>query len=115
MIAYCGLNCDECPSFMGTITGDERQLVKMSEEYGSEKTNPIDFVCLGCKYNDIKLIATDCALCAIRSCARMKDKDFCATCDEFETCDYMKDYRRDGTTALDKRNTFIRAKYFSNS
>ena len=46
MIAYCGLNCDECPSYIGTITGDGKQLIKMNEEYGNEKTDPIDFVCL---------------------------------------------------------------------
>jgi hypothetical protein len=85
----------------------------MNEEYGNEKTDPIDFVCLGCKYSDTKLIAADCAHCLIRSCAMSKGKDFCATCGEFETCDHMKAYRRGGTTALDKRNAFIRAKYFS--
>lgn len=31
MIAYCGINCDECPSYKGTITGDETLLLKMKE------------------------------------------------------------------------------------
>jgi len=110
MIAYCGINCDECPSYKGTITGDETLLTKMNEEFGNEKTDAIDFVCLGCKYYDVKLIATDCAHCAIRSCANAKGKDFCATCDEFETCDTVKPYRGDGTSTRDKMNAFLRAK-----
>jgi len=111
MIAYCGINCDECPSYMGTITGDETLLVKMNEEFGDAKTDAIDFVCLGCKYDDVKLIATDCARCAIRSCAMANGKDFCAICAEFETCDTVKPYRGDGTSIRDKMNAFLRAKY----
>ncbi|MBN1535554.1 MAG: DUF3795 domain-containing protein [Anaerolineales bacterium] len=110
MIAYCGIHCDECPSYMGTITGDETLLIKMNEEYGNEKTDAIDFVCLGCKYFDVKLIATDCAECPIRLCAMAKGKDFCATCVEYESCDTVKPYRGDGTSIRDKRNAFLRAK-----
>lgn len=111
MIAHCGINCDECPSYIGTITGDEARLVKMNEDFGNGKSDAIDFVCLGCKYSDLKLIATDCSACPIRSCARTKGKDFCATCDEFETCDNMKPYRGDGTLPREKMNAFLRAKY----
>jgi len=111
LIAFCGIHCDECPSYMGTITGDRTLLEKMNEGFGDAKTDAIDFVCLGCKFADLKLIATDCARCPIRSCAKEKEKDFCATCDEFETCDNMKPYRGDGTSVRDKRNAFIRARY----
>jgi hypothetical protein len=110
MIAYCGIHCDECPSYQGTITGDESLLVKMNEAFGNGKTDAIDFVCLGCKYSDINLIATDCARCAIRLCAQAKGKDFCATCVEFETCPSMAPYRGDGTSTRDKMNAFLRAK-----
>ena len=111
MIAYCGIHGEECPSYIGTIKADEALLIKMSEDYGDGKTDAIDFVCLGCKYQDLKLIATDCAACAIRLCAQTKNKDFCATCDKFETCDNVKPYRDDGTSIHAKRNAFIRAKY----
>jgi len=111
MIAYCGIYCEECPSYVGTLTGDETRLVQMNEKYGDGKTDAIDFVCLGCKYPDLNLIATDCARCAIRACALAKGKDFCATCAEFQTCETVKPYRGDGTSPRDKRNTFIRAKY----
>ncbi|MBN1777755.1 MAG: DUF3795 domain-containing protein [Clostridiales bacterium] len=112
MIAFCGLNCAECPAYTGTTTGDEQQLEKMNQEFGSEETDAVDFVCLGCKYKDSKLIATDCARCTIRMCAMERHKDFCATCEEFETCDRMKPYRRGGETELDKRNALIRAKFY---
>jgi hypothetical protein len=111
MIAYCGIHCEECPSYIGTITGDEALLVKMSEDYGNGKNDKIDFICLGCKVSDVKLIATDCAGCAIRLCAQAKNKDFCATCDEFETCENIKPYRDDSTSIHAKRNALIRAKY----
>lgn len=111
MIAHCGIHCDECPSYRGTITGDETLLIKMNAEFGDGKTDAIDFVCLGCTYHDVKLIATDCARCAIRLCARARGRDFCATCDEFETCDSIKPYRGDGTSTRDRMNAFLRAKY----
>ncbi len=111
MIAYCGIYCDECPSYKGTITGDETLLAEMNEQFGNAGTDAIDFVCLGCKYSDVKLIATDCAACAIRACAQAQDKDFCATCDEFATCDTVKPYRGDGTSVRDRMNAFLRAKY----
>jgi len=82
----------------------------MNEKFGNEKTDVIDFVCLGCKYHDIKLIATDCAECKIRSCVKTKGKDFCATCDEFETCGNIKPYRGDGKSTRDKMNAFLRIK-----
>ncbi len=111
MIAYCGINCDECPSCKGTLTGDETLLAKMNAEFGDDATDAIDFVCLGCKYPDVKLIATDCARCAIRSCAQARNKDFCAICEDYETCDKVEPYRGDGTSARDKMNAFLRTKY----
>jgi len=112
MIAYCGIKCEECPSFRGTITGDELLLNEMNRKFGNGKMDSIDFVCLGCKYLDLKLIATDCSLCGIRSCALARGKDFCATCEDYETCETVKPYRGDGTSSRDKMNAFIRAKYF---
>jgi len=111
MIAHCGINCDECRSYKGTIAGDETLLAEMNAEYGDETTDTTDFVCLGCKYPDLRLIATDCSRCAIRACALEKGRDFCSTCDQYETCDYVKPYRGDGTSARDKMNAFIRAKH----
>ncbi len=111
MIAHCGINCDECPSYKGTISGDQALLEKMNKDFGDEKTNAIDFVCLGCKYPDLKLIATDCSRCEIRSCANKKGIDFCATCNEYLSCETVKPYRGDGSTARDKMNSFLREKY----
>ena len=111
MLAHCGIICEECPSYQGTMTGDETLLEKMNQEYGDGKTDAIDFVCLGCKYTDVKLIASDCAHCAIRLCALAKGRDFCATCADYETCETVKPYRGDGTSVRDKRNAFLRAKF----
>ncbi len=69
MIAYCGINCDECSSCIGTITGEMSLLVKMNEKYGDKDSDAVDFVCLGRKNKDVKLIASDCARCKIRMCA----------------------------------------------
>lgn len=116
MIAYCGINCDECPSYIGTITGEMSLLVKMNEKYGDKNSDAVDFVCLGCKNKDVKLIASDCARCKIRICAMEREKDFCATCQEYESCDVVKPYRGDGTSIRDKRNALLQKKYLrSNS
>jgi len=111
MIAHCGINCHECPSYKGTIAGDETSLNKMNEEFGNEKTDVIDFVCLGCRYSDLKLIATDCSGCMIRSCALARGVDFCATCADYLACETVKPYRGDGTSARDKMNALLRAKF----
>lgn len=110
MIAFCGINCDECLSYIGTITGEISLLEKMNENYGDKNTDAIDFICLGCKNNDVKLIATDYSRCKIRICAMEKKKGFCSTCEEYESCEYVKLYRGDGTSR-DKRNVFLREKY----
>ena len=111
MIAHCGILCEECSSFKGTISGNEILLAEMNKDYGDGKTDSIDFVCLGCKYADLSLIASDCSRCEIRACALARGKDFCATCEEYETCETVKPYRGDGTSSRDKMNAFIRAKY----
>jgi hypothetical protein len=111
MIAHCGINCRECPSYKGTITGDESVLHKMNDEFGNGTMDAIDFVCLGCRYTDLTLIATDCSHCQIRACALARGVDFCATCEEYLTCDMVKPYRGDGTLARDKMNAFLRAKF----
>lgn len=110
MIAHCGILCEECPSYIGTITGDETLLEQMNAEFGDGETNAIDFVCLGCRYPDLSLIATDCAQCKIRACALSRGVDFCATCCEYLTCETVKPYRGDGSSARDRMNAFLRAK-----
>lgn len=110
MIAHCGINCYECASYLGTIKGDIAQLEKMNKDFGDDKSDAIDFVCLGCKYSDLNLIASDCARCAIRVCAIKKGIDICATCIEYETCETVKPYRGDGTSARDKMNDFLKLK-----
>lgn len=110
MIAHCGINCYECSSYQGTIKGDISLLEKMNIDFGDEKSDAIDFVCLGCKYSDLKLIATDCSHCEIRACAKGKGIDICATCTEYDTCETVTPYRGDGTTARDKMNGLLRLK-----
>ncbi len=111
MIAHCGINCEECDSYIGTITGDEALLGKMNTDFGDGKSDAIDFVCLGCKYSDLKLIATDCSRCQIRACALARGVDFCATCGEYLTCETVKPYRGDGTSPRDKMNMLLREKF----
>ena len=111
MIAHCGINCHECPSYEGTINGDVSMLEKMNTEFGDGTMNAVDFVCLGCRYTDLRLIATDCSRCQIRACALARGVDFCATCNEYLTCETVKPYRGDGSSARDRMNAFLRAKF----
>jgi hypothetical protein len=111
VIAHCGINCYECPSYKGTITGDEARLAKMNADFGDGTTEAIDFVCLGCRYTDLRLIATDCSRCQIRACALARGVDFCATCGEYPTCETVKPYRGDGTSPRDRMNAFLRTKF----
>jgi hypothetical protein len=81
-VAYCGLVCSECPTFLATQADDDaaraRTAAMYAETFGfSLKPEEID--CDGCKCEGGTLIAY-CRACVIRECCRSRGYDTCALC-----------------------------------
>jgi hypothetical protein len=90
MIAYCGLTCDTCPIYLATTEQDkvQQQTMRVSiarlctETYGMA-LQPEDIKdCDGCLANAGRLFS-GCLNCGIRTCARGRNLENCAYCDEF--------------------------------
>jgi hypothetical protein len=89
-ISYCGLICHTCPIYLATREDDQAKRKKMRVEiaeqcaklYGTEY-NPEDINdCDGCRTEGGRLFS-GCKTCLIRSCAKNKGFENCASCSEY--------------------------------
>ena len=84
MIAYCGLVCSNCPTFLATQNDDdiarEKTAAFYSEKFGFN-LKPEEINCDGCISEGGKLIGY-CQSYEIRKCCREKVLDNCTICDE---------------------------------
>jgi hypothetical protein len=84
MIAYCGLVCSNCPTYLATQNDDdiarEKTAALYSEKFGLN-FKPSEINCDGCLSTGGKLIGY-CQSCEIRKCALAKVVDNCADCHE---------------------------------
>lgn len=84
MIAYCGLVCSSCPTFLATQNNDdvarEKTAALYSEKFGFN-LKPEEISCDGCISEEGRLIGY-CQSCEIRRCCRAKALDNCVVCDE---------------------------------
>jgi hypothetical protein len=84
MIAYCGLVCSSCPTFLATQNDDDvaraRTAAFYSEKFGLH-LKPEEINCDGCKSEGGKLIGY-CRECNIRRCCSGKGLDNCSACSE---------------------------------
>ncbi len=84
MIAYCGLICSNCPTFLATQNNDNVARARTAALY-SEKfkldLRPEDINCDGCLSHGGRII-TYCKSCDIRKCCREKGLDNCSLCKE---------------------------------
>ena len=92
MIAYCGLDCNECKAFRATQAKDferKKQIAKHWEEGLKVKFTPQDVDCRGCKSDKISGWCRK--IYKIRPCAREKNVRTCAHCDNYP-CDMLKQF-----------------------
>ena len=88
MIAYCGLNCEECDAYLATINDDQVLREKTAKKWAQLNNVPIlpeHINCEGCRVKGVKTVYCD-SLCAIRQCAMKKGMVTCGDCQELETC-----------------------------
>ncbi len=84
MIAYCGLVCSDCPTFLATKNNDDIARQKTAELYAEKfglNLKPEDINCDGCKSEGGKLIGY-CLTCEIRRCCREKGLENCVRCND---------------------------------
>ncbi|MEN6623157.1 MAG: DUF3795 domain-containing protein [Smithella sp.] len=82
LIAYCGLVCSNCPTFLATQNDDDDARVKTAALYSKKfgfDLKPEEINCDGCKSQGGKLIGY-CQSCVIRQCCREKGLDNCSFC-----------------------------------
>ncbi len=87
-IAYCGLNCSECPAYVATIEDDHEKRKDLAEKWSTENfpLEPEDINCEGCtKKTDIMSF---CGNCDVRECASERGVENCAHCSEYP-CDKL--------------------------
>jgi len=89
MIAYCGLNCSNCDTYLATKEDNdgkrEATALKWSKRYKAE-IKPEQINCDGCKSDGMKFV--HCNICEIRHCCLSKNADNCAACEHY-LCDTL--------------------------
>ena len=86
MIAYCGLNCTDCPGYIATQAEDWDALEKLTERARNEYNRPnailAESMCDGCTSASIRKCVY-CAECVIRACAVEKGVVNCGACPDY--------------------------------
>ena len=85
MIAFCGLNCTECPAFMATRKDDNKEREKVAKVWSKEfkcDIKPEAINCDGCLEESGRLFS-HCKVCEIRKCGQEKEVKNCASCDDY--------------------------------
>jgi hypothetical protein len=113
MLGYCGINCDECPAYKGTVNTDVGLLEKVAGSYGDGAFSAPDWVCLGCTPANQVFLAKDCATCGIRACATERKVQNCAACDTYESCQMPKDLIKGEHEALWTRMEWLRKRFLA--
>ena len=85
MIAFCGITCTECPTYVATQKDDEREREKVAEDWSklfNTKIEPQAINCDGCLLESGRLYSF-CTTCEIRKCAQERSVENCAYCDDY--------------------------------
>ncbi len=93
MIAFCGLCCTECPTFIATKNDDDDARAKTAAMYAKKfgfDMRPEEINCDGCHSEGGRLIGY-CQTCDIRKCGQEKGVENCAFCDE-QPCEKLSNF-----------------------
>ena len=93
MIAYCGLVCTNCLTYLATQANDDAARQKTADFYEKKsgfKLKPEDINCDGCLSVGGKLIGY-CHSCEIRKCVTNKNVTHCVKCDE-QPCEKLNKF-----------------------
>ena len=84
IISYCGINCANCPTYLATQKEDDELRRQVQKNYKNNFKMDIkleDVNCDGC--NSDEKVFFFCSTCRVRKCAREKNYENCAYCEEY--------------------------------
>lgn len=102
MIAYCGLDCEECDAYIATINNDQALREKTAKLWGELNNAPIlpeHINCQGCRVDGVKTVFCD-SLCEIRQCALKKSVMTCGECSNMDNCKTIEEIIANNSGAL---------------
>ncbi|MFW9848401.1 MAG: DUF3795 domain-containing protein [Candidatus Thorarchaeota archaeon] len=108
-LAYCGINCKECPAYLATINNDDDLRASTREKWDTPEF-PVaveDINCEGCK-SESGVHFKWCGQCTIRGCASERGVETCAHCDEY-ICDTLSEWLKMAGDDAKKKLDTIRA------
>lgn len=92
IVAYCGLVCSECPSYVHTQAGNMEELVRLAEqartEHGVADATAESVMCDGCIAVEGRKIGY-CDTCEVRACGVAHGVAHCGACPEYG-CDRIE-------------------------
>ena len=91
-LAYCGLNCSECPAYIALRNNDDNLRAETLKKWSSPEypLTSEDINCDGCKSSDGALFKF-CGECAVRNCASERMVETCAHCPDYG-CDTLQEW-----------------------
>jgi len=115
MLAFCGINCSECPAYKATMAVDEKMMQDVVEKFGEGEQPKTDWVCLGCLHPEPGLIATYCASCEIRACAVERGVTNCAACADYDGCEKLQSFMTEEGGDIAQRMSWLRDAFVARS
>jgi len=86
ILAYCGLDCEECEAYIATQKNDRAGLEatarKWSEQFGAKNIDADRCICDGCSSGK-RVSTAHAASCGIRLCASARGVTTCAHCPDY--------------------------------
>ena len=97
-VAYCGLNCEECPVWVASRNNDQDLKIKTAREWSrlyagelSQELTPDDVQCGGCRSRGTAVFL-GCRVCPIRDCCNKKKFLSCAGCPGYDSCEFLNGF-----------------------
>jgi hypothetical protein len=84
ILAYCGLDCAQCPAYIATQANDIPKLTSLAEEWFDGSSDHTIILCDGCKPEgrDGRIMKW-CSECPTRTCAMDRRLENCAHCEDY--------------------------------
>jgi len=88
-IAFCGINCSECPAYIATQKKDSKEIEKIAKIWSNDSLsfNPDEIYCDGCISKGKHF--SWCKNCDIKNCCEENGLQNCAYCDDY-ACEMLK-------------------------
>lgn len=81
LIAYCGLDCIQCPALIATRDDDNEKLIALALEWYGQEKDATFCACDGCNTEGLK--NNHCLECSVRLCAMERGVANCAYCENY--------------------------------